>query len=356
MSRWEELGAALGDAADRLGTAVNEVAQAMAEVIETGGNQAQDGLDHLANAIREAPLVGGVLGGVLGWLGGVASGVGDLVGAFVVGLGSVITGVLGGALRAIGGMFGGKRRVMRNGLIDVVSGTLGAALVVAGKLVSLLQSSLGIEARKRRLSSDEIRILTQVFRESLAIDGIRIIAGRSGAYRVTDRPFTLGNTIYMKGTGAGDWNQSLVHECTHVWQYQHLGSRYATDALGAQLVLGGDVAYDWQKALPGRWRDFNKEAQAETLEDVYRFAGLVGVSPPGKGAFFDADGVARTGTFVVPPAVLPADLTDEDRGDLASLAAGDFTELAHDAVTTVRSRTSVRRSRRRLGDVTRGRR
>lgn len=323
-------------ASEAAGRAVHDVAQAVAGVLEAGGNQAQDALDQRA----------GVIGGVLGWLGGVASGVGDVLGALIIGIGSAIAGGLGGTLRVIGGLLGRDGRLIRNGLVDVGSGTLGGLLILVGKLVSLGQATLGLEARKRPLSSDELAMLTNVFRESVALHDLRIIAGRSGAFRFTDRPFTLANTIYMKGTGAAEWNHTLVHESTHVWQYQHIGSRYATDALGAQLVLGGNVAYDWQKALPGRWRDFNKEAQAQTVEDVYRFAALAGVAPAGAGAFFGADGTGRAGTFVVPPADLPDPMSDEDRRDLAGLTAGDFTELAHDAVMTIRSRKTVRWSRR----------
>jgi hypothetical protein len=330
MSLWSER------ASEAAGRVVHDVAQAVAGVLETGGNRAQDALDQRAGAI----------GGVLGWLGGVASGVGDVLGALIVGIGSVIAGVLGGTLRVIGGLVGRDGRLIRNGLIDMGSGTLGGLLIFVGKAVSLGQSALGLEARKRRLSSDELAMLTNVFRESVALHDLRIIAGRSGAFRVTDRPFTLANTIYMKETVAAEWNHTLVHESTHVWQYQHIGSRYATDALGAQLVLGGNVAYDWQKALPGRWRDFNKEAQAQTVEDVYRFAALVGEAPAGAGAFFGADGIGRTGAFIVPPAVLPDPLSVEDTRDLASLTAGDFTELADDAVTTIRSRKTVRWVRR----------
>jgi hypothetical protein len=333
MSSWSDR------ASDAIGNGINAAAQVMADVLETAGNQAHDALTHLAGGGGRGP----VLGGVLGWLGGVASGVGDLVGALLVGLGSLIAGGLGGIVRTLGGVLRGDRRSLRNGLVDLASGPLGAILIVAGRLVSLVQSILGVEARKRRLSPDEARLLQHVFRASLAIYNLRIIAGRSGIFRFTDRPFTLANTIYMKATAADDWRHTLVHESTHVWQYQHVGSRYATDALGAQLTLGGNVAYDWQKALPGAWRDFNREAQAQTIEDVYRFAGLVG-HPAGAGGFF-ADGAGRSGTFVVPPAVLPEHLSEEDHRDLASLTEGDFTALAHDAVAAVRNRKTVRFSR-----------
>jgi hypothetical protein len=342
MSLREQIGSTCDATAGRVGRVVNAAAQAIADGPETVGNQVQDGLERLAGA-RRTPLLPA---GALRWSGGVASGAGDLAGALVVGLGSVIAGVLGGSLRLLGGILGGGGRLARSGLVDLGSGSLGAILVCAGKLVSLVQSILGAEARKRRLSPDEAGILKQVFRESLAIYDIRVIAGRSGVYRVTDRPFTLGNVIYMKDTGAGDWKHTLVHESTHIWQYQHLGSRYVTDALGAQFILGGNIAYDWQKALPRRWRDFNKEAQAQTVEDVYRFAGLVGLTPPGAGSFFDADGAGRVGSFVVPPTVPPDHMSDEDTYDLASLTAGDFTELAHEAVVTVRSVRAVRFSRR----------
>jgi Domain of unknown function (DUF4157) len=88
-------------------------------------------------------------------------------------------------------------------------------------------------------------------------------------FSLSSRPFTLGATIYLKQR---DGEALLVHECAHVWQYQHLGSRYTVDALRAQRKLRAG-AYRWVDEL-GRghrhWRDFNREAQAQLLEDIVR--------------------------------------------------------------------------------------
>jgi hypothetical protein len=78
------------------------------------------------------------------------------------------------------------------------------------------------------------------------------------------------------------------------------------------------------------------------------------VNPPGEGSFFEADGAGRTGTFVVPLAVPPDRMTDEDNVDLASLTAGDFTDLANEAVGAVRRARAVRFSRLLLRGDSRG--
>jgi hypothetical protein len=98
----------------------------------------------------------------------------------------------------------------------------------------------------------------------------------------------------------------LVHECAHVWQYQHLGPRYAFDAVWAQLRRGRS-AYDWAAELGrGRqWRDFNREAQAEFLQDIARH----------RMSFYAADPAARF-------EFAGADHTDLARATVARVRAG----------------------------------
>ena len=56
---------------------------------------------------------------------------------------------------------------------------------------------------------------------------------------MNNRSFTLGNTISIKGDDPAINLDTLVHECTHVWQFQNAGVRYATDALWAQAIIAG---------------------------------------------------------------------------------------------------------------------
>lgn len=139
----------------------------------------------------------------------------------------------------------------------------GAVVLTLGRLVARVQSH-----KKRKLTEDETALLERVFLGSVALDRVRIVAGRAGLFDLNKRPFTLGNTIYLKGR---DSPKLLVHECTHVWQYQHLGPRYVFDALAAQRRLGPG-AYDWKAELArgkAGWLELNAEAQAEYVADVY---------------------------------------------------------------------------------------
>lgn len=68
----------------------------------------------------------------------------------------------------------------------------------------------------------------------------------------------------------------LIHELTHVWQFQHMGWAYLWQAIHAQITLGSKV-YDyggWEGLREKReqgWTlfDFNVEQQATIIQDYY---------------------------------------------------------------------------------------
>src|SRR6266536_1421322 len=82
--------------------------------------------------------------------------------------------------------------------------------------------------RERRLTPDEIALATPVFGGSIWYDRVRIVAGL-----VVNAPTTLGNHIragleeYARGLPG--W--VLIHELTHVWQFQTRGTGYLSDSL-----------------------------------------------------------------------------------------------------------------------------
>lgn len=236
------------------------------------------GLDAAGNRLGDAL---GRLPGPGRWLGGVATAVVSLLAA-------VVASVVGLATRNVAAALGG------------------AVILVLGKLVALAQALLGLE-RGRPPTAAETAVLTPVYRGSVDLSAVRLVPGRAGVFGSSDRPFTLGATIYLKQAALEP--DVLVHECAHVWQYQHMGPRYAFDAVWAQWRLKDD-AYAWTRELANghtRWREFNREAQAEFLRDIARH------DP----AFFttDADGAAR---FVH----RGADHTDLARATLAQVRAG----------------------------------
>jgi hypothetical protein len=68
----------------------------------------------------------------------------------------------------------------------------------------------------------------------------------------------------------------LIHELTHAWQYQHLGWRYLTMALQAQIKMGATAyQYGGEQGLidcfQKGWKlaDFNLEQQGDIARDYY---------------------------------------------------------------------------------------
>lgn len=184
----------------------------------------------------------------------------------VPGPGRWLGGVTVAAVSLVAGVVAGLRGLATRprGLPAAVAG---AVLVVLGKVVALGQALAGSPRRQRGLDEAERALLTGVFGDSVDLSAVRLVEGDAGLFSANTRPFTLGATIYLKKRRG---EAILVHECAHVWQYQHLGCRYTLDALLAQYRLKAG-AYRWVDELArGRrhWREFNREAQAQFLEDI----------------------------------------------------------------------------------------
>lgn len=133
-------------------------------------------------------------------------------------------------------------------------------------------------ASERSLTDAEERYATTIFKGSLNYRVIRLTRGNVAS---TGASRTIGNTIHLQDGliehGSFELTQqgmqTLVHEMTHVWQFQNQGWGYAPGALWAQFkawLLTGDRnnAYDWE--TPARagtpWDQWNPEAQAEGVE------------------------------------------------------------------------------------------
>ncbi len=331
MSLWSDYRRAVGAGARGIGGAIalvlNTIAEPLSDVAETVGHALQDGLENLAAALALIPGAGAVLQWVFRWPGAAIGGVLDLVGASIKAVLGAVGGAVGGAVRVAGGLITVSGGLIWVGVLDIVSSALAAAVLPLGKSVALLQTLLFIQTVERRLAATEKATLKRVFRGSVASFNVRLVIGRSGVFGVNTRPFTLGNTIYMKAFDPAVTPETLAHESTHVWQYQHVGARYAIDALGAQFFV--EDAYNWEKELTrgkAAWGEFNKEAEAQLFEDVFTDGTLAsgGSTTKGNGVFYDADGTKAVGSFVY--------------------NGSDRTALAGAAVATVRKAWSARPS------------
>lgn len=294
-------------------TAANAAADAAATVVETVGNAVEDGINALAGAAENIPLIGGAVAGSLRWAGGVASAGFDLASSTIRAAGGLVAGVAGGLIQIAAGVLTLDLDLIKDGALDIAAGIGGAILLVGGKLVALVQTTLLIQAPERPLTTEEAAMLRRVFWESVELTNVRLVEGRAGLFGLNDRPFTLGYTIYLKNRDVSQEPELLVHECTHVWQYEHVGSSYTSEAVGAQWFV--DDAYNWEKEIARgklEWTSFNREAQAKFLEDIYtdgklivlQFADAKGrsvitgsVEQSGAGVFYDADGRLKIGKF-----------------------------------------------------------
>jgi hypothetical protein len=186
-------------------------------------------------------------------------------------------------------------KIMKEAIYSITGTIIYCSLM----LVDAVQTLLGIQAKKRPLTAQERDILQRVFGNSLHYDRIRIATGKAGLFSTLNtqsRPFVIGYNIYMLKHFSVS---TLVHECVHVWQYQHGGTRYIGNSALHQLYARFiDKRYDpycWKeplRACGGDWQALPcVEAQAQFIQDVFEL-GKFRYSNPGKsaekgqGAFF----------------------------------------------------------------------
>jgi hypothetical protein len=236
--------------------------------LKTGGEYAWKGMKKVGGAIADAAkwiaprLVDagrGLATGVWETVTGAVRNVGEGIGTFFGGFGKIFKGDFSGGFKDLG-----------SGLAKIfVQTPVDAVLMMGGRAVSAVQTLLGLEPVGRKLTDAEIVELRKVYGDSIDYSKVRIKEGDAGLFSLTRRPFTHGNTIYVPPNKLPLTTDVLVHEMGHVWQNQHGGTDYMSEALWAQYLGDG---YDFEKGLAeGKsWSELNPEQQAELLETAYR--------------------------------------------------------------------------------------
>jgi hypothetical protein len=124
---------------------------------------------------------------------------------------------------------------------------------------------------ERPLDARELEVVQPVFEDSVRYDDVRVVRGY-----FANAPTTLGNCIRIGLDGALD-DATLVHEMTHVWQYQTYGTGYISNSMCAQLAgfftTGSrNAAYQIRpsqlKPL-GSFYELSAERQARTVEHYF---------------------------------------------------------------------------------------
>jgi Domain of unknown function (DUF4157)/OmpA family len=191
---------------------------------------------------------------------------------------------------AAGALAGGLLGGIAGAAIGSIFGPVGAVLGgLVGAIGGALLGDLG--SRSRKLKAAEIAQAKEVFKDS--IDYSKIEITRDSVFSA-GAPRTIGNTIHLKSDGVwqhfkGDTldlsdetstkvrptgEQTLIHEMTHVWQYQNGGIAYLPQSLIAQIKAqiktgSRSAAYNWREAVAKKlpWAEWNPEQQAELVED-----------------------------------------------------------------------------------------
>jgi hypothetical protein len=124
----------------------------------------------------------------------------------------------------------------------------------------------------RGLYQWEIDEVQDMFRGALDTGRIRVVETT-----ILNAPTTLGSQIRVPHGWSFDQGNKpvLVHECTHVWQYQTRGTSYITDSVyhnaSGQIATGDrNVAYmNYQLSAKSTMWDFSAEEQATIVGDYY---------------------------------------------------------------------------------------
>jgi hypothetical protein len=143
----------------------------------------------------------------------------------------------------------------------------------------LLERVSHLLARVSRLTEAEIDAGKSVLGpESISYSAVRAAEGRilSVIFKLNKgRAFTTFHTINLPNTGsqARTHLEIVVHELTHVFQYEKVGSVYIWQALRAQRTDGYSYG-GWQQLRQDRdngkhFCDFNREQQGQIAQDYY---------------------------------------------------------------------------------------
>jgi hypothetical protein len=123
------------------------------------------------------------------------------------------------------------------------------------------------------LTSAEASDGRSIFGSSINFSQVRITYSP-----VISAPTTLGNTIRVPPTYTMP-RRVLIHELTHIWQFQTKGAAYISDSLFHQIaafLTRGDrgPAYDYT-IVPGQsFHDYTAEQQASIVEDYFAYPSL----------------------------------------------------------------------------------
>lgn len=132
----------------------------------------------------------------------------------------------------------------------------------------VLQVGAWSDAPSRGLTTGERALLARIFGAALDTSLIVVREDLRGLLNLSRRAFVIENVIHLPMRPHSAPPHLLVHEATHVWQFQHGGHAYIADSVWAQTLGDG---YQLERGLlqGRRWDELNCEQQATLVEQAF---------------------------------------------------------------------------------------
>ena len=152
-------------------------------------------------------------------------------------------------------------------------------------------------ASGRPLTPSEVALAKPVFGNSINFSQVRIIETS------VSPGTTVGNVIRMhEKYDVNDEQdaQTLIHELTHVWQYQHTGTEYISVSLQAQITAAiktgnRNNAYDYKPEDSKTFFDYMPEQQGFIVENYFAMKRDLGLLAEGKRPRYNSNHLGSDG-------------------------------------------------------------
>lgn len=263
-SAGQAIGGALTSAAEWVGERARDVGSFLTGAAEWLGERVRDAATWVVNLIRDLPDRLARLASTL-WEG--LSGV-------VTFIPEAIRALAGGGLKGFGDWLWEKAKAGGKWILKLVSRVFD---VLGGP--ELVEFIWHIVTKARPLTGKEIAAASSVLGpEAIRWGDVRVSQG--GLLELVfalneGRAFVMFHTVNFP---EGESIDVMVHELTHVYQYERVGGIYLGQAIHAQIERGAG-AYNYggpaglvKKQKDGKhFRDFNREEQAEIAQDYYKY-------------------------------------------------------------------------------------
>lgn len=131
----------------------------------------------------------------------------------------------------------------------------------------------------RKLTENEIKLAQTIFGDSIDYDAVTISSKKTFLFQPENYAMTVSNTVYMDNRYSEDYTLEtnphlhalLIHELTHVWQYQNKIYNPLVEAAGLALrhKFNYRQAYEFDLVKGKDLMEYGLEQQAEIIEEYF---------------------------------------------------------------------------------------